>query len=834
MNIARPDIKPAFKERNIPVALSTDENYLPYVKVVINSILLHTQSGNVDVLVLHNGLPPQQVESFLADFAGAQNASVRFVNVKRFVESTELSNFEQKRYLSAATCYRLLLPDMLDAYDKLIYLDVDTVVCHDLGELYAIDLADNIFGAVIDVVNSSGKQEYAEWARGHDFVEWDGYVNAGVLLFNLARFRSAAIFDKLLPIAIEASKWFCDQDALNFVCKGQILHLDPRWNVQVGDYCIKRQMAITKGEAFVYHFTGNKKPWSHPMHRYASQWWLIVRDDGATLWRKSIGLSKSGGVRKKVSVTVIVPVYNAEPYLWECLMSVLGQTEQSGMEVVCVDDGSTDKSLEMLQTLQRLDPRVKLIRQSNQGPGAARNAGMKSARGNYIVFMDADDRFTSGIRLGEFLGKAIDDDLDMLVCGANQMVADGTVLRKAYLNEALIPEESVFGPETLGRDLYQLTPQSPWGKLYRRKFLVENEMSFPALRRAEDFAFVQLAYTLAKKVGVTVSPLVDHRIGVDTSCEATKDETPLLFLDGEKVFRDSMKRRGIFDKFREAADISSIRRLAYNLGAVRQFKSFVSIAEEAKDVYKPLRLGLGDAVPRYLASAIEMLDEVVDNWNNVGQLAEIFVKIQGRDKVSKLEFESEVAHAKERYAALAKTLETVRKIRDGALAERDSLKENLETVRKVRDAALKERDALKKALDTTRAVRDGALQERDSLKATLTEVRKVRDAALKERDALKKVLDTTRAVRDGALQERDSLKVTLTEIRKVRDGAFAERDSLKRTLDAVRKVRDAALVERDSLKKRLNAVCKARDAALAERDSLKKVFVNVAQICDSN
>ena len=738
----RPYVQPAFAERNIPIALSTDENYLPYVKVVVNSILSCTKSGNVDILILHNGIPLQKVEPFLADFAGVQNASVRFVNIKKFVESTELSKFDQKRYLSAAACYRLLLPDVLDAYDKLIYLDVDTVVCHDLGELYATDLADNMFGAVIDVVNSSSKPDYAEWARGYGFVEWDEYVNTGVMLFNLARFRSASILDKLMPIAIEASKWFCDQDALNFVCKGQIVHLDPRWNVQVGDYCLKKQMTITRGEAFVYHFTGGEKPWSHPMHRYASLWWLNVREDGAALWRKSIGMGKSSGVRKNIGVSVIVPVYNAEPYLWECLTSVLSQTEQSGMEVVCVDDGSTDRSLEILQTLQRLDHRVKLIRQTNQGPGVARNAGMKRARGNYIVFVDADDRFTSGIKLGEFLKKAIDDDLDMLVCGANQMAADGTVLRRAYLNEALLPRESVFSPETIGKDLYQLTPQSPWGKLYRRKFLVEKKMSFPALRRAEDFAFVQLAYTLAKRVGVLASPLVDHRIGVDTSCEATKDETPLLFLEGEKNFRDSLKRRGLFDKFREAADVSLIRRLEYNLGAVRQFKSFVSIAEKTKDIYKSLRISLGDAVPKYIASAVEMLDEIVDNWNNVGQLADIFVRIQGRDKVRKSEFETEVTHAKERYAALANTLEMIRKIRDAALAKCDILKKSLDEVRGVRDAALKERDALRKNLEATRAVRDAALKERDALKKTLDATRAVRDDALAKRSAMKKSLET--------------------------------------------------------------------------------------------
>jgi hypothetical protein len=69
-----PYIQPAFAERNIPIALSADENYLPYVKVVVNSILSCSKSGNIDILILHNGIPPQEIELFLVDFAETQNA----------------------------------------------------------------------------------------------------------------------------------------------------------------------------------------------------------------------------------------------------------------------------------------------------------------------------------------------------------------------------------------------------------------------------------------------------------------------------------------------------------------------------------------------------------------------------------------------------------------------------------------------------------------------------------------------------------------------------------------------------------------------------------------
>ena len=727
MSIAQPDIKPAFKERNIPVAFATDENYLPYVKILINSIAASTQSGNLDILILNDGVPRGKEKEFLKDFRGQDGVSVRFLNVGKFVKRTALSEFEQRRYLSIAACYRLFLPDMLVAYDKMIYLDVDTSVCRDLGDLYAVDLGGNLFGAAIDVVNARHMPEYAEWARGHGFVDWDKYVNTGVLLLDLAAFRKAKLLDKLLSIAVEASQWYCDQDALNFVCNGRIQILDPRWNVQVGDYCLKQQLAITNGEAYIYHFTSRKKPWNHPDHKYAYSWWRNARGDGGPwLWRRALGLDESLADGRKVRISVIVPVFNAEHYLWECLLSVLVRAEAAGVEVVCIDDGSSDGSCEMLQTLQALDPRVKLFRQRHQGPGVARNLGMANATGDYILFLDADDRLSLASRLDVLLKRAMDDGLDMLVCGGNMMAEDGTVLRKAWLNESFIPAERVFGPEALGNNLYLLTSQGPVGKIFRRSFLLGEKISFPPLRRSEDFAFVQLAYALAKRIGVETCPLVDRRVGVETSCESTKDETPLIFLDGEKAFLDAMKRHRILKKFRTAADVSSVLRLAYNLGAVRRFDGFVSIARKAKDVYLPLKERIADAMPLYLAKSVELLDKIVANVEDLECLAELFAELQCNGKISKLDFDVALAHARQRCTALEKDLA----------------------------AALAKRDVLKKALEATRGVRDAALKERDSLKTMLAGVRKVRDEALAKRDAMKKSLDEVRGVRDAALKER--------------------------------------------------------------------------------
>lgn len=92
-------------------------------------------------------------------------------------------------------------------------------------------------------------------------------------------------------------------------------------------------------------------------------------------------------------VSVIIPVYNAEKYLRECLDSVVNQTLEE-IEVICVDDGSTDGSLDILYEYEEKDSRVKVLKQKNQHAGVARNAGIDIAQGEYVHFLDSDDYLT--------------------------------------------------------------------------------------------------------------------------------------------------------------------------------------------------------------------------------------------------------------------------------------------------------------------------------------------------------------------------------------------------------------------------------------------------------
>lgn len=113
-----------------------------------------------------------------------------------------------------------------------------------------------------------------------------------------------------------------------------------------------------------------------------------------------------------IKVSVIIPVYNSHEFIGDCLQQVLAQSLQE-VEIVCVDDGSTDGSADIIAQTARRDSRLKLIRQENAGPGPARNVGIAAATGEFVTFLDADDRYLSDDYLRVLYEGAVDNGVDV-------------------------------------------------------------------------------------------------------------------------------------------------------------------------------------------------------------------------------------------------------------------------------------------------------------------------------------------------------------------------------------------------------------------------------------
>lgn len=269
--MVRADIKPAFEKDNIALAFTMDGNYLPYLAVTLRSIIANRKRGNLDVLVLGDGISAERQQEWGREFEQVEGLSIRFIEVGNLKEDTELKNFRKGTWLTVATCYRLFLPDMLPAYEKILYLDVDIVVRADLSELYNIDMGDAWLAAGRDWYSQQGfKPKHKAWLRKLGFEDWGNYVNGGVVLMNLGELRKSGLMMEMVKAAVDPETVLFDQDALNAYCKGHVKFLDRKWN-----FCFADEAG---NDAAIIHYTGDK-PWKCLSRAFAKEWWKYVGAD---------------------------------------------------------------------------------------------------------------------------------------------------------------------------------------------------------------------------------------------------------------------------------------------------------------------------------------------------------------------------------------------------------------------------------------------------------------------------------------------------------------------------------------------------------------------------
>ena len=196
----------------------------------------------------------------------------------------------------------------------------------------------------------------------------------------------------------------------------------------------------------------------------------------------------SESLANEIKVSVIMPVYNVEEYLGECLDSVLGQTLQE-IEVVCVDDGSTDSSVKILEEYRSRDPRVKVYRQQNAGAGEARNNALRHASGEFIAFMDADDRYPDNEVLEKLVSAA--ERHSVKIAGGSKLRETAKGIRPKKTQT--FTQEEVIEYKDFQKDYdYQCY-------IFERKLLAENNITFPYYRRYQDPPFFIRAMVAAEK-----------------------------------------------------------------------------------------------------------------------------------------------------------------------------------------------------------------------------------------------------------------------------------------------------------------------------------------------
>lgn len=184
-------------------------------------------------------------------------------------------------------------------------------------------------------------------------------------------------------------------------------------------------------------------------------------------------------------VSVIIPVYNVEKYLRQCLDSVVNQTLKD-IEIICVNDGSIDESPEILKEYKEKDKRVVIINQSNKGLSAARNAGLKVAKASYIGFVDSDDWIDKTTYENAVNIISADDEIDLVCWGANVFSESGTINCQSSQNYHNI---KVLGKQLLTDNVCLNTTVTVWNKLYKREIIQKEHLFFEDSLLFEDNPF---------------------------------------------------------------------------------------------------------------------------------------------------------------------------------------------------------------------------------------------------------------------------------------------------------------------------------------------------------
>lgn len=245
-------------------------------------------------------------------------------------------------------------------------------------------------------------------------------------------------------------------------------------------------------------------------------------------------------------VSVIIPVYNVEKYLRECLDSLRKQTLKE-IEIICVDDGSTDSSLEILEEYRAMDSRIKILKQKNLFAGVARNNGMKAASGEYLIFLDSDDFFSSTLLEKTYrAGKEKDADV-VLFGGMRYDDSTGEYLDAPwYFRKSLLPVKNPFSRKDLNGRLLEITSPAPWTKLFKKSYVENLGLQFQAQQNANDAYFVLTAIALAERITYVAENLVFYRIGMKSNLQSKKVKYPCCFLDAYEAVFEKVKEEEVY------------------------------------------------------------------------------------------------------------------------------------------------------------------------------------------------------------------------------------------------------------------------------------------------
>ncbi|MCL2144784.1 MAG: glycosyltransferase [Endomicrobia bacterium] len=307
-----------------------------------------------------------------------------------------------------------------------------------------------------------------------------------------------------------------------------------------------------------------------------------------------------------IKISVIIPVYNAEKHLKQCLDSVINQTLKD-IEIICVNDGSTDNSLKILKEYAERDSRILIVEQENQGAGAARNNGLAHAKGEYLSFLDSDDHFEP-LMLEEMFARCDKFGADICLCDA-YVYEKGQLQNTRYLYittiKAGIGGSDVFSYKHIPDRILNISSPVVWNKLFRKDFVIDSGIKFQTVKFSNDIYFAVVLTALAQKITFIDKKFVHYIYNHSDSTTALRKENKNMkfILEIYKDVKSVLRQKGIFELIKASYDKKVLESVlyAYNTMRLEARKDFVHMLKKelSGKQFKQLKRRIDMSLPWY-------------------------------------------------------------------------------------------------------------------------------------------------------------------------------------------------------------------------------------------
>lgn len=293
----------------------------------------------------------------------------------------------------------------------------------------------------------------------------------------------------------------------------------------------------------------------------------------------------------KYKVSVIVPVYNSELFINDCISSIRNQT-LSNIQIILVDDGSTDNTLKLLKKYEAEDSRILVLEQENINAGAARNHGLEYAEGEYICFFDADDCCKPEM-LKTLVDAAEDKCADLVICEAESMkVGKHTGDHIGWAinwNEMPILEDGCYNSSMCPNTIFQTVIMSPWNKMFKASLIFDNNIKAQSQASANDVLLTTLALAHARKIYPVRESLYIQRRRLKSSITGNllTEKKILCGYSASHQLMVELKARGLYEKLKVSFKVLSLHNCMWYLQKSRSvFSKEQEVSDENYKLYR--------------------------------------------------------------------------------------------------------------------------------------------------------------------------------------------------------------------------------------------------------